>query len=103
VAYTAAVPLSPKQRRHLRALGHHLTAIVQIGKDGVSAGVVTALDGALVTHELVTVRIGRGCALDKRDAARELATETDSEVAQILGNTVLLYRRHPDEPRIFVD
>lgn len=92
--------LTGKQRRHLRALGHDLRPIVQVGKDGIDEGLVAALDQALTDHELVKIKIGEGAGLDRQDAAEELAKQTRSEVAQVLGYTVLLYRADPDDPKI---
>lgn len=95
-----AVALTGKQRRHLRGLGHNLTAVVQIGKEGLSETLVAAVDAALETHELIKVKIGQNALLDRKQVADELSKATSSEVAQVLGNTVLLYRRHPEEPTI---
>jgi RNA-binding protein len=92
--------LSGKQRRYLRALGHDLRPIVQVGRDGIDDGLVAALDRALTDHELVKLKLGEAADLDRHDAAAALAARTRSEVAQVLGNTVLLYRAHPDEPEI---
>ena len=77
--------LDGKQRRKLRALGHHLAVVVQVGQEGVTAGVLAALEQALWDHELVKVKLASG---------------TGAEVAQVLGRTVLLYKPNPDEPRI---
>lgn len=92
--------LSGKQRRYLRGLGHALHPIVQVGRGGIDDGLVAAIDQALVDHELVKLKIGEGADLDRHEAAEDLAARTKSEVAQVLGNTVLLYRAHPDEPQI---
>lgn len=94
--------LTGKQRRYLRGLGHELRAIVQVGKGGLDAGLVAALDRALLDHELVKVRLGEvpDELGDRHDVATGLASQTRSHVAQVLGNTVLLYRAHPDEPVI---
>jgi RNA-binding protein len=92
--------LTGKQRRHLRSLGHELKPIVQIGRDGIDDGVVAAVDRALFDHELVKVKLGEAAGLDRHDAARAIAHRTASEVAQVLGNTLLLYRTRPDEPTI---
>jgi RNA-binding protein len=92
--------LSGKQRRHLRSLGHELRPVVQIGRDGLDDGLVAAVDQALTDHELIKVKLGEAATLDRHDAADDLAARTRSEVAQVLGNTVLLYRAHPDEPEI---
>lgn len=92
--------LTGKQRRHLRALAHKLSPVVQVGKDGLDEGVVAAVDRALADHELIKVKLGEAAGLDRHDAALDLAAKTGSEVAQVLGNTVVLYRADPDEPRI---
>jgi RNA-binding protein len=92
--------LTGKQRRHLRALGHELKPIVLVGKGGIDEGLVAALDQALADHELVKVKIGEGAGLERSEAADQLAEKTHSEVAQVLGYTVLLYRAHPDDPKI---
>jgi RNA-binding protein len=92
--------LSGKQRRYLRGLGHELRPVVQVGRDGLDDGLVAAVDQALTDHELIKIKLGEAAELDRHDAAADLATRTRSEVAQVLGNTVLLYRPHPDEPEI---
>jgi RNA-binding protein len=93
--------LTGKQRHHLRGLGHELRPIVQIGKDGIDDGVVAAVDRALTDHELVKIKVnvGESVDLDRHDAAETIAKRTHSEVAQVLGNTLLLYRANP-EPAI---
>jgi RNA-binding protein len=92
--------LTGKQRRHLRSLGHELKPIVQIGRAGIDDGVVAAVDQALADHELVKIKLGEAAALDRHDAAEAIARQTGSEVAQVLGNTLLLYRADPDDPGI---
>ncbi len=92
--------LTGKQRRFLRSKGHHLTPTVHVGKDGLTDALVQALDQALLDHELVKVRIGQNALIERGEAADELAQRTGSSVAQVLGNTVLLYRPHPDDPVI---
>jgi RNA-binding protein len=92
--------LSGRQRRYLRSLGHELRPVVQIGRDGLDDGLVAAVDQALTDHELIKVKLGEAANLDRHDAAADLAARTRSEVAQVLGNTVLLYRADPDEPEI---
>jgi RNA-binding protein len=92
--------LTGKQRRHLRALGHELKPTVQVGRNGIDDGVVAAIEQALVDHELVKIKLGEAAELDRHDAADAIARRTGSEIAQILGNTLLLYRADPDEPAI---
>ena len=92
--------LTGKQRRHLRALGHDLDPVVQLGKLGLTDAVTAAVDAALEQHELVKVRLGTECPDDRHDVAERLAPALRAEAAQVLGRTILLYRRHPEEPKI---
>jgi RNA-binding protein len=92
--------LTGKQRRHLRALAHPLHPIVQVGKGGLDDGLVAAVDRALGDHELIKVKVGEHADESKAEVAERLARQTKSEVAQIIGNIVLLYRADPDEPVI---
>jgi RNA-binding protein len=89
--------LTGKQRHHLRALAHDMKPLVQIGKAGIDDGVLAAVEQALTDHELVKVKIGEG---DRHEVADELAASTKSEIAQVLGNTVILYRPDPEDPKI---
>jgi RNA-binding protein len=96
------VALTGKQRRHLRALGHHLHAVVQVGDSGVTEGVISATSQALEDHELVKIRIA-----DEREGREEaieaLAEGTGAEVAQVLGRTALLFKRRTKKPKIRFD
>jgi RNA-binding protein len=92
--------LSGKQRRYLRALGHHLDPVVQVGKDGLSEGLVAALDVALEQHELVKIKLGEQAGADRRALAAALAEASGGELVQVLGRTVLVYRRRKKDPQI---
>ena len=94
----ALMPSSPL-RRALRAAGHHLSPVVQVGKEGVTPAVVEQLHGALAAHELVKVKIGTESPEDRFEAAERLGQEAGAQIAQILGRTLLAYRRHPEKPR----
>ena len=88
----ATKPLTGKQSRFLRGLGHHLNPIVMIGRGELSDAVLRSTDEALKVHELIKVRLQEGCDLDRHEVATELAEKSGAQVAQILGKTFLLYR-----------
>jgi RNA-binding protein len=92
------MPSSPLRRR-LRAAGHHLAPIVQVGKEGLTDAVVRQLDEALAHHELVKLKVGTESPEDRFEVAEALGGRAGAQIAQILGRTVLAYRRHPEEPR----
>jgi len=91
--------LDGKQRRYLRSLGHHLSPVVQIGKDGVSAALVQAAERALEDHELIKVKLLEGAG-DRHEIAESLAEKCKAELAGVLGRTALVYRRRKKDPKI---
>lgn len=96
-------PLAPPQlagfqKRHLRSLAQRLEPVVWVGDEGLSEGVLRALREALAAHELVKVRMR--APADKRAAAAELAQVAGAALVGLIGHTVILYRRHPDEPKL---
>lgn len=95
----ALMPSSPLRRR-LRAAGHHLAPVVQVGKEGVTEAVLRQLDRALTDHELVKVKVGTESPDDRFGSSEALRDGVaGAAVVQVLGRTVLLYRRHPKKPR----
>lgn len=92
--------LSGRAARYLRSLGHHLEPVVQIGKEGITDGVVAATKAALLAHELVKVRIAQDAPVERKEAGDELAKRAAASLAQVLGRTLLLYKRHPHKPKI---
>lgn len=91
--------LRGKDRATLRGEAHHLTALVHVGKEGITPTLLASLEDALRTRELVKVQLIRSAALSPRDAARTLAAATGAEVVQVIGRTTTLYRENPDLPR----
>jgi RNA-binding protein len=86
-------------RRKLRGAGHALSPVVQVGKEGATPAVCRQLGEALATHELVKVKIGTECPQSRFEVAEVLGGEPDVHVAQILGRTVLVYKRDPERSR----
>jgi RNA-binding protein len=100
VAAIMTTALTGKAARYLRGLGHELSAVVSIGKEGLTDSVVAAASSALLTHELIKVKVQPEAPTDRKLVAAELAEKTDSALAQVLGRTFLLYKKHPKKPKI---
>jgi RNA-binding protein len=100
VAAPPAAALTGKQRRHLRALGHHLRAVVQIGHEGITPALVKQARAQLEAHELIKVKLSEAAPEDRHLAAETLSGETGAALAQVLGRTFLLYKRRATQPAI---
>ena len=92
--------LTSKQRAYLRSLANPIDTIVMVGKSGMSPELVKQADDALTARELIKGRALETAPLSPREAAEELAKETNAEVVQVIGTRFVLYRRLPKEPKI---
>ena len=94
--------LTNMERTELRRLANQIKPLVQIGKNGLTDGVVANLDQALDSHELVKVKF-----LDFQDEKNELTAEmvetTSSILVSLVGNIATLYRQQPDPDKRKID
>ena len=91
--------LNGKQKRFLRGLGHGLKPVITVGKGEVNDALVKETAEAIASHELIKVKILESCLLDRFEVAGKLAAACQAEVAQVLGRTLLLYKK-AKEPKI---
>jgi putative YhbY family RNA-binding protein len=90
------VPLTPRERAHLKGRAHVLEPIVQIGHEGVTAAVIAEIDRALTAHELIKVRAA-GADRDARAAMLdEICSKTAAAAVQTVGKVMVLWRPRPD-------
>jgi RNA-binding protein len=92
--------LTGKQKRYLRAEAHHLTPIFQVGKGGINEQMLLQISDALEARELLKVRILDNCEEEKHDVAEALAAGTNSELVQLIGLTVVLYKESKKQKKI---
>ncbi|MGP7819016.1 ribosome assembly RNA-binding protein YhbY [Niallia sp. 01092] len=92
--------LKGKQKRFLRAKAHHLNPIFQVGKGGVNENMITQIGEALEVRELLKVSILQNCDEDKQTVAAELAEGTKSELVQLIGSTIVLYKESKENKTI---
>ena len=87
--------LTSKQRRWLRGQAHALDALVQVGKGGVSEGLLQQMEEVLTRHELVKVRF-LADRDDRREQTAALADATGAQLAGAIGRVAILFRQQPD-------
>jgi len=87
--------LKGSDRKYLRGLAHHLKPVVQVGKQGLSENFIATVGQALDAHELIKVKFVDH-KQEREELSREIANRTESELAGLVGNIAILYRRHSD-------
>jgi RNA-binding protein YhbY len=62
--------------------------MIQVGQNGITQAVLSTCADVLSKHELVRVRLGEGCGLERGSAARQLASLLDAVCVHQIGFTV---------------
>lgn len=92
--------MTSKQRAYLKGLAMNLDPVFQIGKGSVTPENITAISEAFNTRELIKISILKNCIDDPRAIAEVIAERTHSEVVQVIGKKVVLYKPDKDKPKI---
>lgn len=89
--------LTSKQRARLRGAANKMDTILQVGKDGINHNLVRQVIDALNARELIKLRVLENSPVTAREAAFQLAENTDSESVQVIGTRFVLYKRNKDK------
>ena len=93
--------LTSRQRAHLKSLAHSLKPVLHVGKEGVTPAIVHTIEEAFHTRELIKVKVLESAPGEARAVGDALvAVLPETELVQVIGRTLVLYRRHPEKPEI---
>jgi RNA-binding protein len=95
--------LTSKQRAKLKSIAATTETILQVGKGGVGDQLVKQVDDALTARELVKLHALETAPEEPGTLAQALADATRSEVVQVIGRRMVLYRRNAKKPVIVFD
>jgi len=87
--------LTGAQRRNLAAQAHTLKPIVQIGKNGLTQEQIDTIKADLENHELIKIKYN-DYKNQKQELSEEIAQQTESDIVQIIGNVLTLYKQNPE-------
>ena len=90
--------MNSRQRAYLKGLAMSLDPIMQIGKASLTEENAAAIAEAMEPRELIKISVLKNCADDPKIIAAEIAKLTRSEVVQVIGNKIVLYKQ-ADEPK----
>jgi len=94
--------MTSKQRSYLKGLAMTMDSIFQIGKSSVTPELTAAIAEALEARELIKITVLKNCLDDGRSIAEVLAERTHSEVVQVIGKKIVLYKpaKNPTKRKI---
>lgn len=84
--------MTSKQRAYLKGLAMNIDAIYQVGKSSLTAEITKGIDEALEARELIKVSVLKNCMDDPREIAQVVSERTRSQVVQVIGKKIVLYR-----------
>lgn len=89
--------MTSKQRAYLKSLAMTMDPIFQVGKSSVTPELIKAIEEALAARELIKLSVLQNCADNPREIAELIADRTRSQVVQVIGKKIVLYRENKDE------
>ena len=84
--------MTSKQRAYLKGLAMTIDSVFQIGKSSLTPEITQGIDEVLEARELVKITVLKNCLDDGQNIAQVLAERTRSEVVQVIGRKIVLYR-----------
>jgi len=94
--------MTSKQRSYLNGLAMTMDPIINIGKASLTPEVTEAVQEALDKRELIKVGVLKNCLDDPKAIAFALAERTHSEVVQVIGKKIILYKRKKKDSKIIL-
>ncbi len=89
--------MTGKERAAFRAKANSLEPLFQVGKGGMSDALVKQTDDALRARELIKLKVLlESSPMTPREVADELSARTNSDVIQVIGGVIVLYRENPE-------
>ena len=92
--------MTSKQRAYLKGLAMTMDPIFQMGKASLTPENTKAIDEALAARELIKISVLQNCLDDPKEIAAVLAERTHSQVVQVIGKKIVLYKPDKDKPKI---
>ena len=92
--------LTSKQRAYLKSLANSLDPIFQVGKSSLTPEFTESVGDAFNTRELLKIAVLKNCADDPNEIADMIAERTHSQVVQVIGKKIILYKPDKKNPKI---
>ncbi|MBQ8412450.1 MAG: ribosome assembly RNA-binding protein YhbY [Lachnospiraceae bacterium] len=94
--------MTSKQRAYLKGLAMNIDPIINVGKASLTPELTEAVNEALDKRELVKIGVLKNCMDDPRAIAEAIAERTRSEVVQVIGKKIVLYKKAKKDPKIIL-
>ncbi len=94
--------MTSKQRAYLKSLASTINPIFQVGKSSLTPEFTAAIGEAFNTKELIKIAVLKNCMDDPNEIAQVIAERTRSQVVQVIGKKIVLYKPDKKNPKIIL-
>ena len=94
--------MTSKQRAYLKSLAMTMDPVFHIGKSSLTPENTAAIAEALEARELIKINVLQNCMDDPKEIAQMMAERTRSQVVQVIGKKIVLYKEGKDEKKKIV-
>ncbi|MBE5923839.1 MAG: ribosome assembly RNA-binding protein YhbY [Lachnospiraceae bacterium] len=92
--------MTSKERAYLKGLAMTMEPVLNVGKGSITPEFIGAVDEAIEKRELIKISVLKNCMDDPRAIAETVAERTNSQVVQVIGKKIVLYRKNKKNPKI---
>lgn len=92
--------MTSKQRAYLKGLAMNIEPIFQVGKSSLTPELTQAIGEAFNKRELVKIAVLKNCMDDPNEIASMIAERTRSQVVQVIGKKIVLYKESKEHKKI---
>lgn len=92
--------MTSKQRAYLKGLAMNIEPIFQVGKSSLTPELVDAVAESFNTRELIKISVLKNCMDDPKEIAQTIAERTRSQVVQVIGKKIVLYKESKEHKKI---
>lgn len=92
--------MTSKERAYLKGLAMTMDPIINVGKNSVTPDLIQSIDEAIKKRELIKIGVLKNCLDDPKEIANVIAERTKSQVVQVIGKKIVLYKRNYKNPKI---
>ncbi len=94
--------MTSKQRAYLKSLASVMDPVFQVGKSSLTPEVTEAISEAFGPRELIKIAVLKNCMDDPKEIAGMIADRTHSQVVQVIGRKIVLYKESKDNKKIIL-
>lgn len=88
--------MTSKERAFLIKEASRMTPIFQFGKMSITPEFTKGVSEALEARELIKIGVLKNCADDPKELAGVISERTGSQIVQVIGKKIVLYKPNKD-------